>query len=38
MEALFVILFWAFILVILVCLAIRRIKIYQTEDFEKRDN
>ncbi len=38
MEELFVILFWAAIIITLVGLAIRRIIIYKTEDFEKRDN
>jgi len=32
------VLFWGGCFVLLICLIIRRIKIKETEDFEKRDN
>lgn len=38
MEILFVGFFWTFIITSLIYLIIRRIKIYKTENFEKRDN
>ncbi len=38
MEILFVGLFWTVLITSLIYLIVRRIKVYKTEDFEKRDN